>query len=139
MRWDYPCWTSTQYFRSWGIIIVIIIIIIIIILFVYLSIFITNEFLLATVNKNFSDSFKIQNQSSRSVLLVGRCSADVPGISGGVSVHGCNFNKVARRLFWDRAAVLVFSCGFTSCLGLSSLENTSGGLLLNGDNFIYSF
>ena len=33
---------------------IIIIVIIIIILFVYLSIFIANEFLLATVNKNFS-------------------------------------------------------------------------------------
>ena len=35
-------------------IIIIVIIIIIIILFVYLSIFIANEFLLTTVNKNFS-------------------------------------------------------------------------------------
>ena len=64
---------------------------------------------------------------------------DVPAISEGVSVHGCGFNKVARLLCRGRASVLVFSCGFTSYLGESSLENTSGGLLLNGDNFIYNF
>ena len=28
----------------------------------------------------------------------GGCSADVLGISEGVSVHGCDFNKVAKRL-----------------------------------------
>ena len=41
----------------------------------------------------------MQNQSSRGVLPEGgECSADVLGISGGVSVHGCDFNKVAKRL-----------------------------------------
>ena len=40
----------------------------------------------------------MQNQSSRGVLPVGGCSADVLGISGDASVHGCDFNKVAKRL-----------------------------------------
>ena len=61
------------------------------------------------------------------------------GISGGVSVHGCDLIKVAKQVCGDRASVLVFSCGFISFLGASSLKNTSGGLLLNGDNFICNF
>ena len=52
-------------------------------------------------------------------------------------MHRCDFNKVETQLFPDGASVLVFSCGFASCLGASSLENTSGGLLLKGDNFIF--
>ena len=74
----------------------------------------------------------MQNQSSRGALPDGKCSVDVLGTSGGVSVHGCDFNKVAKQLCWDRTSVLVFSCGFTSFLGASTLENTSGGLLLYG-------
>ena len=71
----------------------------------------------------------MQNQSSRGVLPeVVFCGC---GFSGGVSVHGCDFNKVTKWLCSDRASVFVFSCGFTSFLGASSVEKTSGGLLLN--------
>ena len=80
----------------------------------------------------------MQNQSSRGGHREGG-SADVLGISGGVSVHGCDSNKVAKQLCRDRASVLVFSSGFSSFLGASSMENTSGGLLLNGDSFICNF
>ena len=116
----YYHWVPVTFFIIIIIIIIVIIVIIItiIILFIYLSTFI----------------------HAQSVLQrwMG-CSADVLGISGDVSVHGCDFIKVAKRLCWDRASVLVFSCGFTSCLGASSVGNTSGGLLLNGYNFIYNF
>ena len=63
---------------------------------------------------------------------------DVLEISRGVSVHGCDFSKVATLLCRGRPSVLVLSCGFTACLGTTSLENNSGGLLLNGDNIIYN-
>ena len=80
--------------------------IIIIIIIVYLSIFIANKFLLTTVNKNFSKfkSFKI--------LLTCR---SIP--SGDVSVHGRDFNKVAKRLCCDRASVLVFPVGLLHVWG----------------------
>ena len=80
----------------------------------------------------------MQNQSSRGVLPKGDVLQMCWGFPGAY-VHGCDFNKVAKRLCRDCASVLVFSCGFTSFLGTSSLENTSGGLLLNGDNFICNF
>ena len=82
----------------------------------------------------------MQNQFSGGVLPEEwECSVDVLEISGGISLHGCDLNKVGKRICRDRASVLGFSCGFTSFLGASSLESTSGGMLLNGDNFICNF
>ena len=96
------------------IIVIIIIVIINDIWFVYLSIFIANKFILTTVNKNFSyfKSFKILLTCRISPPEVfsrrGGCFVDVLRISGGISVHGCDFNKVAKRLCWARASLLVF-------------------------------
>ena len=52
---------------------------------------------------------------------------------------GCDFNKVATWFCGDGSSVLLFSCGFALGLGASSLENTSGVLLLNGDHFLQIF
>ena len=71
----------------------------------------------------------MQKQSPRGVLQEGG-SADVLRTFGGVSVHGCDFNKVAKRLRWCSPV------GLLHAWGASSLDNASGGLLLNGDNFI---
>ena len=56
-------------------------------------------------------------------------------ILGGTSVRECGF-KLAKRLCLDRTSALLFSFGFVSCFGVSFLENTSGRLLMNIDNFI---
>ena len=53
------------------------------------------------------------------------------GIATNFRVRGCDFNKVAKRLFWNYASARLLSCGFASCL-----ENTSGELILSTDNFI---
>ena len=75
----------------------------------------------------------MQKQSPRGVLQEGGWSADVLRTLGGVSVHGCDFNKVAKRLRWCSPVCLLYAWG------VSSLDNTSGVLLLNGYNFIYNF
>ena len=95
------------------IIVIIIIVIINNIWFVYLSIFIANKFLLTTVNKNFSyfKLFKILltcRISPPEVLYRRGVFCGCAEISGGVFVHGCDFNKVAKRLCWARASLLVF-------------------------------
>ena len=41
----------------------------------------------------------------------GGCSTDVLGIFEGVSVRGCDFNKVAKQLCLGCASALLFSCG----------------------------
>ena len=88
-------------------------------LFVYLSIFSVYKFLWTTVNKNFSQFHNFHNFSQnffQRCFPGGGCPADVLRIFGGVSVRGFDFNEVAKRLCWDRASALLFSCGFASCL-----------------------
>ena len=87
-------------------------------LFVYLSIFSVNKCLLRTVNKVFCNlsllKFFWHAEAVPQRWSPGEgCSADVLQIVGGLSVRGCDFNKVAKRLCCDRASAL-FSCGFAS-------------------------
>ena len=43
----------------------------------------------------------------------------------------CDFNKVAKQLYWNHTSAWVFSCNFGACFQNTFLKNTSGGLLLN--------
>ena len=64
-------------------------------------------------------SFKIlltRNSSPQEVFCWRGYSTDVLQIFEGVSVRGCDFNKVARRLCRDSASALVYSCGSVSYL-----------------------
>ena len=56
---------------------------------------------------------------------------DVLQIFGGLSVRGCDLNKVEKRC--------CSPVGLLRVCGNSFLDNTSGGLLLNKDNFICDF
>ena len=100
-------------------------------LFVYLISFIANEFLLATVYKNFSNfkSFKIvltcrisppEVFSRKGVFC--RCAENFRD----VSVHGYDFNKFAKQLCCDRASVLVYSIH----MGYIWVSFMSGGIFL---------
>ena len=42
----------------------------------------------------------------------------------------CDFNKVARQLYWNHTSAWVFSCKFAANFRTHFLKNTSGGLLL---------
>ena len=82
--------------------------------FIYLSIFSVNKFLLNKTFLYLSLNFVLAVPQRLSPK--GGCSADVLRIFGGISVHESDFNKVTKRLCWDRASALLFSCGFASCL-----------------------
>ena len=68
----------------------------------------------------------------------GECSVDLLRIFGGLSVSGCDLKLQSG--FVD--IVLLLCCspvGLLHACRASFLENTSGGQLLNKDNFIYDF
>ena len=76
------------------------------VLCVYLSIFSVNKFLLTTVNNSFNILFTCRNSPAeeffRRTVFCG-CAANFRGC-----ICGCDFNKVAKRLFWDCASALFF-------------------------------
>ena len=113
-------------------------------LFVYLLIFRIDKSLLTIVNKifynlNLLKLFWDTEAVSQRCSPGGGCSADLLRIFGGVSVRGCDFNKAVNRLYWDGASVLFFPVDVLHVWRASFLENNSGGVLQNKDNFIYNF
>ena len=98
-----------------------------------------NKFILITVNNNFflnqvfQNSFDIKKQFPRSVLLeegvlLVRCE-----FSGGASMRGCDFNKVAKHLYCFLRPLfsVVLLLEIALCLEIIFLEKTSWGLLFN--------
>ena len=55
----------------------------------------------------------LQKQPSRGVL-VKRCSKNMQQIYKTTSMPKCDFNKVAKQLYWNRTLAWVFSCKFAS-------------------------
>ena len=59
------------------------------------------------------------------------CSVDVLQIFRGLSVHVCDFNKVAKRLLLRLRSALCFSCEFASCLWNIFLIYSFSSILFN--------
>ena len=73
--------------------------------------------------------WNIQKQPSIGILRK-RCSESIRQISGRTSKPKCDFNKVARQLYWNHTLVWVFSCKLLHIFRTRFSKNTSEGLLL---------
>ena len=75
----------------------------------------------------------LQKQPSRGVL-VKRCSKNMQQIYKTTSMPKCDFNKVAKQLYWNRTLAWVFSCKFASYfqehLWVAASENSWRGKFL---------
>ena len=97
------------------------VLVIFIYLFVYLFIFSLNKFFSTTVNRTFYNSSLLEFFWNAEAVPQrcsprGGCSVDMLRIFGGVSVRGCDFNKVTKQLCWGCASMLLLSFEFASCL-----------------------
>ena len=105
------------------------IVVVFIYLFVCLFIFSVNKLLVTTVNKTFYNS-SLSKFFWHVEAVLQRCSrggwsfADVLLIFGGLSVRGCNFNKVAKRLCWDRVSAYSFLVGLLHVWRASFLKTS---------------
>ena len=71
-----------------------------------------------------------QKQPSRDVLRK-RCSRNMQQIYRRTPMSKCDFNKIAKQLYWNHTSAYVFSCKFATYFRTTFLRNTSGRLLLN--------
>ena len=70
-----------------------------------------------------------QKQPSTCVLLK-RWSEIMQQIYSRTSMLKCDFNRVAKQLYWNHTSAWVFSCKFAVFLRTLFSKNTYGGLLL---------
>ena len=71
-----------------------------------------------------------QKQPSRGVLKK-RCSENIQQIYARTPMLKCDFNKVAKQLYWNHTSAWVLSCKFVAYFQITfSYKYTSGGLLL---------
>ena len=78
-----------------------------------------------------------QKQQSRGILRK-RCSENMQQIYRRTPTPKCDFNKVAKQLYWIHTLAWMFSCKFAAYFQNTFLKNTSGRLILN-ISFIKSF
>ena len=58
------------------------------------------------------------------------CSKNMQQIYRRTPMPKCDFNKVAKRRYWNRTSTWVFSCQLKHIFRTPFLKKTSGGLLL---------
>ena len=71
-----------------------------------------------------------QKQPSRDVLPK-RCSRNMRQIYRRTPMSKCDFNKIAKQLYWNHTSAYVFSCKFATYFRTTFFRNTSRRLLLN--------
>ena len=76
--------------------------------------------------------WKVQKQPFKGVLLK-RCSENMQQIYRRTPMPKCDFNKVAKELYWNRTSAYVFSCKFAACFQNTFPKNTCKWLLLKVD------
>ena len=82
-------------------------------------------------NLGLSDNEQSQPPSG---VLSKRCSENMQQMYRRTPLPKCDFNKVAKRLYWNHTLAWVFSCKFAACFENTFSKNTSGWLLLNEIN-----
>ena len=64
------------------------------------------------------------------------CSENTQQIYGRTPTPKCDFNKVAKQLYWIHTLAWVFSCKFAAYFQNTFPRNISGGLLLAGKQLL---
>ena len=98
-----------------------------------------NKIFLTTFHLSLLKLFRHTEMVPKRCSPRGRCSAGVLQIFRGASLIGCDSIKLQGSFF---EIILLHSyspIGLLHICRASFLENSSGGLLLNTDNFIYDF
>ena len=78
-------------------------------------------------------SSKSQKQPSRCVPRK-RCSENMQQIYRRTPMPKCDFNKVAKQLYWNCTSAWVFSCKFAAYFQNTFSKNISGWLLLKSND-----
>ena len=65
------------------------------------------------IKVNEISSWKHQKQPSRGVIRK-RCTENMQQIYRGTLMQKCDFNEVAKQLYWNRTSAWVFSCKFAA-------------------------
>ena len=68
-----------------------------------------------------------------------RCSENMQQIYRRTPMPQCNFNKIAKQLYWNRTSPWVLSCKFAAFFRTLFPRNTSGWLLSFADVFFENF